>query len=107
MTKKIDSLSLTELEALARDLRRSRTALRRTGKVGVAYMQALSHGERVRVEYPTGSKPESITPLLMSLGINDLKNIIYTETPRITAGARVFIGDTLYDGSYTTLTQKI
>ncbi len=107
MTKKIDSLSLIELEALARDLRRARTAERRTGKVGVAYLRALADGVSVRVEYPIGSVRESVAPLLTSLGVSDLAAVSYTESPRVTAGARVFIGDILYDGSYTTLTQKI
>lgn len=44
--------------------------------------------------------------LLKKLGVSP-DSCEYKENTKLIGGIRVFIGDTLYDGSLTTLTQKI
>jgi hypothetical protein len=103
----LSKLTLPELQKLLRELRSVRTATRRTGKAGLAYTAETTGAHSVRVELPVGSPKTAATRLLSSLGVTSDTTVTYKESSKLTAGIRVFIGDSLYDGSLTTLTQKI
>ncbi len=92
--------SLTDLENMLRELRQMRAIRKQAGK------KTISQTE-IRVELPVGSEKSSADGLLKKLSLVNKSDMVYTENPKLIAGIRVFIGDTLYDGSFTTLTQNI
>jgi hypothetical protein len=103
----LDKLTLPELQKLLRELRSVRTATRRTGKAGLAYTAQTTGTHSIRVELPIGTEQVAANGLLAKLGVSPDQEVTYTESPKLKAGIRIFIGDSLYDGSLTTLTQKI
>jgi hypothetical protein len=103
----LSKLSLPELQKLLRELRSVRTATRRTGKAGLNYIAQTTGTHSIRVELPIGTEQAAATELLAKLGVSPDQKVTYTESPKLKAGIRVFIRDSLYDGSLTTLTQKI
>ena len=103
----LSKLTLPELQKLLKELRSIRTATRRTGKAGLAYTAQTTGTHSIRVELPIGTEQTAAVGLLTKLGVSPDQKVIYTESPKLKAGIRIFIGDSLYDGSLTTLTQKI
>lgn len=91
---------MTELQTMLKDLRQVRIVRKQAGRK--AFNQT-----GVRVELPVGSDKSSADALLKKLEISDKTVVEYIEKPKLIAGVRVFIGDSLYDGSFTTLTQNI
>jgi hypothetical protein len=91
---------LKDLETMLRELRQMRAIRKQAGK------KTLSQ-TGIRVELPVGTEKSAADGLLKKLDITDASEIAYVESPKLIAGIRIFIGDTLYDGSFTTLTQNI
>lgn len=96
----IQGASLTELQNILRELKQMRSIRKQAGK------KSLSQ-TGIRVELPVGTDTSSADGLLKKLSLLGEPDIVYSENPKLVAGIRVFIGDMLYDGSFTTLTQKI
>ena len=111
-----DGVSLSELQKTLKELKQMRTLRKQAGK-------KANLGSNIRVELPVGSDKASALPLLQKLSIldasgkinptckneilTDIGEIHYTENPKLIGWIRIFVGDTLYDGSFTILTQKI
>lgn len=96
----IQGASLVELQNMLKDLRRARSVRKQAGKKS-------PDQTGIRVELPVGCDKQSADGLLKKLSIAGDATIQYIENPKLIGGIRVFIGDTLYDGSFTTLTQNI
>jgi hypothetical protein len=96
----IQGADLTELQKILRELKQMRSIRKQAGK------KSLSQ-TGIRVELPVGTDRKSADGLLKKLSLEGKSEIVYIENPKLIAGIRIFIGDMLYDGSFTTLTQKI
>lgn len=96
----IQKSNLKELQTLLKELKQMRSMRKQAGK-------KLLSPSGVRVELPVGSERSSADNILKKLSLEKETDIIYIENPKLIAGIRIFIGDTLYDGSFATLTQKI
>lgn len=96
----IQKSSLKELQIILKELKQLRSIRKQAGN------KSLSQSG-VRVELPVGSERSSADHILKKLALEKESDIIYIENPKLIAGIRIFIGDTLYDGSFATLTQKI
>ncbi len=102
----IQAASLSELETALRGLRQIRSAQKRSGKRGIASVMNQNELPKTRVELPLEADFQSAHTLLVKLGI-PIKDCEFFHSAKLLGGIRIFVGDTLYDGSLTTLTQKI
>ncbi len=104
MSVNIASLSRTELETLVKELRAFRSAQKKIGKRAHALFTETAGA--IRVELAPGATEDSVASTLKQLKIES-KEVTYTTNARLSGGARIFVGDDLYDLTFENATAKI
>lgn len=104
MSVSLNTLSKAELETLAKELRAFRSAEKKVGKRASALFSGIQSG--IRVELASGADEASVAKTLEQLGLSG-KDISYSKNPRLSGGARIFVGDDLYDLTFENATAKI
>jgi hypothetical protein len=104
MSVSLTSLSKAELETLAKELRAFRSAEKKIGKRARALFSGANSG--VRVELAPGADEGSVSKTLKQLGLEG-KDISFAKNERLSGGARIFVGDDLYDLTFENATAKI
>lgn len=102
--KDLSSLSKSELETLLKELKRYRATEKKLGKRA----KSIFSGEQdsVRVELAPNADSKAVSGVLAQIGVSGA-SVSYSTNPRLSGGARIFIGDDLVALSFDDIIQKI
>ena len=107
MSVSLETLSRTELEGLLSELRTFRLLEKKLGKRAKGVLsQARSPDASVRVELSPHTEAKALESVFKKLSIES-GAVEFQTNPRLRAGARLFVGDDLYDLSFDAIIQKI